>query len=98
MALSVTAWWMVAVVVVSVSVVVTSNEVDACAVVWQLGFGQLRSRWGWLSAGTAVSKTCVRMSAILWLGGCRLRMWRRTGGDAVEPLLSTVLPPMKAEM
>ena len=32
-AVAVAAWWMVAVVVVSVSVVVASNEVDACAVV-----------------------------------------------------------------
>ena len=36
LAVAVTAWWMVAVVVVSVSVVVTSNEVDACAVVCSL--------------------------------------------------------------
>ena len=33
LAVAVAAWWMVAVVVVSVSVVVASNEVDACAVV-----------------------------------------------------------------
>ena len=46
--------------------------------------------------GLGWSKTYVRMSALLWLGGCRLRMWR-TEEDAVEPVLCTMLPPVKAE-